>query len=255
MNGFEHHRIDHSSPSAINMWANAPCAFVAKYLLNKKFSFSLAAKAGTIVEEAVVNVLARGWELDRAIEDASAQYNKAAAFGASDSDRKRGEIIPGMIALAVEELKQYGEPEFDGDLFKDHKQKKIELKCNGDNWQLPLIGYLDFYFPKHGLVVDLKTTMRLPSEMSDEHYRQGAIYRAAMGNCGMKFLYVTGKGIKVHEIEDYSSVLAEIKSLLNRQERFLRLGSAELLQSIVPVNQSSYYWSGDRDLRKEIYSI
>lgn len=255
MTGFALHNIDHSSASAINMWCGAPCAFVAKYLLKRQFSFSLAARAGTIVEEAVTNVIAREWTLEKATEEAVAAYNKAAAFGASDAERKRGEAIPAMIEQAVNELKQYGTPEFDADLFKEHKQKKIELLCNGDGWQLPVHGYLDFYFPKHGLVVDLKTTLRLPSEMSDEHLRQGALYRSAMGNCGMKFLYVSGKGVKVHEVTDHVPILAEIKAILNRQERFLRLGDAALLQSIVPLNVSSYYWTGDSDTRKEIYGI
>jgi hypothetical protein len=255
MNGWEKHSLDHSSASAINMWCGAPDAWVAKYLLKKQFSFSLAARAGTIVEEAVVNVLARGWTLDAAIAEAQAQFNKASAFGASDADRKRGEAVPGMITLLVEELKQYGEPTFDADLFKEHKQKKIELMCRGDGWDMPIHGYLDLFYPQHGLVIDIKSTMRLPSEMSDEHLRQGAIYRAAMGNCGMKFIYASGKNIKVYEVTDHIPILAEIKTILSRQERFLRLGDAALLQSIVPLNCNSYYWSEDADTRKEIYGI
>lgn len=254
MNGFSLHNIDHTSPSSINMWAGAPCAWIAKYLFQKKFSFSLAAKAGVIAEDAVVNVIARGWTQEDATAAAVADYTKASAFVSSDADRKRGEAIPGMIDNALTELKQYGEPEFDNDLL-GKKQKKIELLCKGDNWELPVIGYLDFHFPKHGLVVDLKTSMRLPSEMSNEHTRQGVIYRKAMGNAAVKFLYVTGKGSKWHEVPDTGPVLAEVKAILNRQEAFLRLGDAELLRSVIPVQSSSFYWNGDSELRKEMYGI
>lgn len=254
MNGFALHNINHTSPSSLNMWSGAPCAWIARYLFNKKFSFSLAAKAGVLAEDAVVNVIARGWTQEDATAAAIADYAKASAFGVSDADAKRGDAIPGMIDQAITQLKEFGEPEFDNDLL-GKKQKKIELLCKGNDWELPVIGYLDFHFPKHGLVVDLKTTMRLPSEMSNEHTRQGGIYRKAMNNQTVKFLYVTGKGAKWHEITDVNPILSEVKSILNRQEAFLRLGDAELLRSVIPVQASSFYWSGDSAIRKEMYEI
>lgn len=245
------------------MWANAPCAWIAKYLCGKKFKFSHAARAGVLAEDAVVAVLSMGMSAEDAIKAAQKDYAKAIALGCSDADTKRGESIKGMIEMALAELAPYGEPEFnkepiqiiDNNLSLEKKQKKISINCKGDGWELPVIGYLDFHYPQHGLVVDLKTTMRLPSEMSDEHTRQGAIYKQAMGNHTTKFLYVSGKGCKWHEIGETLPVLQEIKSILNRQERFLRAGPLEFLKSIVPVNASSYYWSDDSELRKELYGI
>ena len=252
-NGFEKHGIDHSSASSINMFSNAPCAWVAKYLFNHKLSFGMAARAGTLAEEAVVNVIANGWTEESAIDAAVKAYNKASSLVATDADIKRGKAIPGMISAALEELSQYGEPEFDGGV-TGKQQKKIEIACNGDGWRLPLIGYLDFHFPKHGIVVDLKTTSRMPSVMSDEHTRQGALYRAAMGNQAVKFLYVTGKKASWFDIPDPAPILAEIKTILNRQERLLR-HDAETIRDMVPVISGSFYWSGDSDLRKSIYGI
>lgn len=255
MNGFEMHGIQHTSPSSLNMFATAPCAWVAKYLFGHKFKFSLAARAGVLAEDAVVNILANGWTQDKATEEAIKSYNKSCAFGASDADLKRGDAITGMIENAVTELKGYGQPEFTYQLIGTGKQKKIELLCKGDGWQLPVIGFLDLDYPKHGLTVDLKTTMRLPTIMSDEHMRQGAIYKAAKGNHAVKFLYVSGKSFKWHDIENHLPILAEVKVLLNRQEKFLASGDRDLLKSIVPVNASSYYWSDDSELRKSIYGI
>lgn len=253
MNGFQKHNLDHTSASSINMYAAAPCAWVAKYLYGKKFSFGLAAKAGVLVEAAVVNVLANGWDAQKATADAVAQYNKASAFGASDADTKRGAAIPGMIENALAELAQYGEPEFDTDLM-GKKQKKIELLCKGDGWELPVIGFLDFHYPQHGLIVDLKTTMAAPSTMSAEHTRQGAIYRQAMGNQAVSFLYVTGKKAVWHDVPEPAPILAEVKTILNRQERLLRM-EADDIRAFVPVVAGSYYWSGDEALRKEMYGI
>lgn len=255
LGGFAAHGVTHSSPSSINMWANAPCAWIGKYLLKRQFAFSHAALAGTLAEEAVVNVLGNGWTQEAASCAALASYNKVIAFGASGVDRKRGDAIDGMINIALSELKRYGEPDMTGELIYGKKQKKIELLCKGAGWELPVIGYLDFYFPQHGLVIDLKTTMRLPSEMSDEHLRQGCVYRAAMGNAAVKFLYVSGKDKRIHDIPEPTNALSEVKAILTRQERFLQLGDAETLRSVVPVNAGSYYWAGDSALRREIYGI
>ena len=253
MNGFEKHGLDHTSASQINMYADAPCAWAAKYLFNGAFVFGSAARAGILVEDAVVNVVT-GSDAEKETEVAIAKYNKACGIMATKAEVNRGEAIKGMIEGALEELKPYGEPEFDGDLIKGRKQKSIKINCKGDGWELPVIGYLDFHFPKEGLIVDLKTTMRMPSVMSAEHLRQGSIYKGASGNQAVKFLYVTGKKTKWFDIEDEKPVLAEIKSILNRQEKMLRL-EKDVIKEIMPVNASSYYWTDSEILRQDLYGI
>jgi len=47
-------------------------------------------------------------------------------------------------------------------------------------------GFVDWRFSAHGLIVDLKTTERLPSAIGASHGRQGAVY-ATHGNFGMRF--------------------------------------------------------------------
>lgn len=253
MSGFERHNIKHTSPSSINLFSAAPCAWVARYLFDKKFSFSLAAKAGTIVEDAIVSVLLNGVDAAVAIDSANKEYTKACAFGCSDADRKRGEAISGMIEGGLDELAQYGTPEMPTDIIYGKKQKKIELLCNGDGWKLPVIGYLDLHYPQHGLIIDIKTTMRAPSSLSDEHARQGAVYRASMGNAAVKFLYLTGKKTVVLEVDDPAPILADVKTILNRQERLLRLDASDIL-SIIPV-VNSFYWEGNENVKKELYGL
>lgn len=251
MNGFQKHAIDHSSPSQINMWADAPCAWIAKYLFDKKFSFSNAARAGVLVENAVKFILTGKSTQEEAIEQAYNAYMMQVALTGTEADRNRGQAIRGMIEGAIDALKEYGEPEFT----ETGEQKKVEIVCKGDGWELPVIGFLDFHFPKHGVIVDLKTTMRMPSSMSSSHLRQQAVYQKVIGNQEVKFLYVTGKKAEMFSCEGHDGVLAEIKVIMNRQERFLRIGDKETLKSIVPVNQSSFYWSGDEVIRQELYGI
>lgn len=254
MSGFEKHGLKHTSASQINMYADAPCVWVAKYLFGRRLSFGLAARAGVLVEDAVVNVLADGMSAEDATERAVKEYGKQAAIGTTDAELKRGEAIPAMIELALEALAPYGEPEFDECAINGRKQKQIELVCNGDGWKLPIMGFLDFDYPKHGVTVDLKTTMRLPSSLSRSHARQGAIYKKSRGNHAMKFLYVTGSKSKILDIEDEAVILKEVKAILNRQEKMLRLDSDQI-KDIVPVMSSSFYWTGDEALREEMYGI
>ena len=255
-NGFEMHGINHSSPSALNHWAEAPCSWISQYLYGNKGKFSAAAKAGVLVEEALVNILARGWTAEQAVKAACDGYNRFIAIGATDADLKRGDGIADMIMLALEELKPFGEPEFDRDgITGDAKQKKVEVTCRAENFSIPIIGFIDFHFPKHGKIIDLKTTARMPSEMSSSHLRQQAVYRQAFGNQEVCFLYVTPKKSQMFSPEGHKETLAEIKTILTRQERFLSLGDRELLRSIVPVATDSFYWSGNESTRRTMYGI
>jgi hypothetical protein len=254
-NGFTLHKINHSSPSAINKWVDAPCAWIAQYLYGRKGAFSAAAAAGTFAEQAVSDVILGGMNEQDAIAKAVGDWNKKFPLCFDESATKRRDAIPSMASQAIAELAQYGTPEsVPHGFFKG--QHKISLTCNGDGWTLPIEGYLDFYFPKHGLIVDLKTTFKMPSDMSDSHRRQQSVYSAAMGNMQVKFLYVTPKKSGWLWDDNISNTLSEIKTILNRQERFLRVSpDRDVLRDIVPVNTGSYYWSDDINTRKELYGI
>lgn len=254
MNGFELHGIEHTSPSQINTWANAPCYWMATKLLGHRFPMGPAVFRGSNVEDAVVNIIANGWDAEKAIESAIKRFDQNTALDTSPMvDKERNAIAP-MVELAVEALEEYGVPEFpDRD-----QQHKVELTCVGDGWRLPVIGYLDLFYPDQGLVIDLKTTHRAPSKMSLEHERQAAIYSQALGNQAVKFMYVTPKKVVTHECPDVPSRLQEIKQILNRQERFLKLeAEPQKLKELIPVNAESFRWSHPEaaKTRKELYGI
>ncbi len=252
--GFDKHGLTHSSASQINQWAEAPHMWVAQYLFNKRSTFGAAPKAGVLVEDAVVNVLAKGWTAEAAICFAVAQYSQFISLSGTDTDRKRGDAMPGMIHNALEALKPYGVPEFDGmDERGKPRQKRVDLLCRGNGFDINVTGFLDFVFPDHGLVVDLKTSMKLSTSLSDPHRRQGCIYRKTQGNMAVKFLYVTGSKYAFIDVPEPSDTLAEIKSILTRQNKFLLAGDKELLRDIVPVVSSSYYH--DPAIAKELFNI
>lgn len=249
MNGFELHGIQHTSPSSINTFAAAPDVWVAQKLFGVKSVMGASAARGTVIEEAVVRVLAHGVSVDDAVAQAVGRFNKETALApAEDADDERAMIAP-CTEQAVQALAQYGKPTFKAIGMQD----RIELLCNGDGWKLPVIGYLDLPFPEHGVIIDLKTTSRMPSVMSEAHQRQAAIYAQASGNMAVKFLYVTPKKSAFLECGDVANTLADVKMILNRQERFLRLGDKETLRDVVHFAPDSFYWRGNEMARKELF--
>ena len=250
-NGFEKHGIKHLSNSSISLWESNPAQWVMSYLLKEKRPSSAAMWRGIAVEDGVV-VCLDGGTLTDAVAAALARFDKEITFADEKTEKERAAIAP-MIELAVAELEPYGKPSFS----IDGSQQKVSITCNGDGWKIPIVGYLDLVYPDHGLVVDLKTTMRLPSTMMQSHKRQRCIYqRCVGGNQQVKFLYVTPKKSGWLEDGDVDAELAAGKAHCNRLERFLRVSEdPQYLASIVPVDPTHFYWSDCIDQRKEIFGI
>jgi len=254
MSNFDKHNLKHTSASQINMFSHCAGAWCARYLYGRKFTFGNAARAGVLAEDAVTLILTDALPMDEAIKKAQDSYRAVTVLTGTPSDIKRGEGIEGMIRNAVEVLTPYGKPDFT-DVSDFNGQNEISLMCNGDGWSLPIKGFLDYLYPQHKKSVDLKTTMKMPSQMSVEHKRQGAIYKKATG-MDVEFLYVTPKKSQVFTItdEDMDFHLIEIKNILNRQEKLLGL-DAEFIKDIVPCNLNSFYWSQDKHVANELYGI
>ena len=250
MSGFTDHGIQHGSISNLNKWIEAPDAWVSHYLFGNRGSGSPAMWRGIFTEEAVSDTITETLKIDDAIEKACRAFDTKHDFDDGSADRERNNIEP-MTRLAVEALEPYGKPDFPG----DGEQHKVSMTATGDGWKLNFIGFTDFNFPDHGLIVDLKTTGRMPSVMSKGHQRQRAFYSQASGNAAVKFLYVTPKKVAMLEDGDVAELMAEIKLHLTRQEAFLRLGNKKLLRDIVPVNPDTFYWRGDEAVRKSLYGI
>ena len=251
MSGFEKHGIEHLSASSINLWANAPDVWVMQYLHGKRTPFTSPAPwRGICVEDAVVETLMGGSEKD-AIQKALDKFDKRFLVGDEATTKERAMIEP-MVQLSVEQLMEFGKPEFP----EEGGQNKISITAKGDGWTVPVIGYLDLVYPHHGVVIDLKTTGRMPSTMSAEHQLQRAIYQKAKGgNQSVKFLYVTPKKASMLEDGDPAELLAQAKVQITRMEAFLRTLDKETAKAIVPVQPNSFYWKGNETLRKEFYGL
>ena len=144
---------------------------------------------------------------------------------------------------ALAELRQYGTP--------DGFQEKVEVRL--DDVPVPIVGYIDWRFSDHGLIVDLKTTERFPSQIGDAHGRQGAVYASAHGNFGMRFAYAKpapGKTDKrqvtVYEMsgDDVRRHLAALRAIALSLGRFLSMSNdARELAGLISPDFDSFYWS------------
>lgn len=253
-NGFELHGIGHSSPSSINLWANAPDVYIANKLMGVNWPGSPAMHRGIQVESAAVNILTHGWEYEKALKVALREFEKQTVLWPDrEKVEKEAEAIGGCLEQSIEALLEFGKPHF-----VENDQIKIELDCDLGDFSLPIIGYLDLFYPDEKLIVDLKTTLRMPSVMSIEHNRQAQIYQLAYPDYEVKFLYVTPKKHKILDPYEPEKTLADVKTILRRQERFLRLSdNPQVLADCVPVNPGSFYWGGEAAVtaRKELYDL
>lgn len=250
MNGFERFKISHLSASSINLWVSAPDVWVAKYLLGKGTPMGPAPLRGQCVEQAVVTTLL-GESEETAVKAAVERFDRRWMIGSEDSTKERALIQP-MTRIAVDELAALGQPDFPNGV----DQEKISINANFGDWSIPIWGFLDLVYPQHGLVVDLKTTSRIPSAMSAEHMLQRAIYHRAKGNHAVRFLYVSSKKSAWLEDGDPADLLARAKAQIARMEAFLRnCPDAETARQIVPVNPTSFYWRGAESLRQELYGV
>jgi len=248
MNGFEKHKIGHLSASSINLWVNAPDVWVAKYLHGHKQAFGPAPRRGQCVETAVHMALT-GAPLEKALKAAHDAFDRTFMFGDEKTAKERDMIAP-MAEIAIAELEQFGIPDAGGD-----EQHKISITAKGDGWEIPVIGFLDFTFPQHGLIVDLKTAARIPSVMSPDHQLQRAIYAKAMGNYSVQFLYISAKKASWLEDGDVNETLARAKAHITRLERFLSMHTADEALACVPVCDTSFYWRGDESARREMFGV
>jgi hypothetical protein len=113
-------------------------------------------------------------EIAACIAAAEATFDREMALtsdGRRDAERHN---LAGYVRHGLVELRQYGVPT----AYRD----RVEITL--DDVLVPVVGYLDWRFDQHGLLVDLKTAERLPSAIGNGHGRQGAVYARAHGNYG-----------------------------------------------------------------------
>lgn len=254
MNSFQQHGIAHLSASSLNLARDNLPLWIIRYLGKVKGQQSVNMLAGIAVEEAVARGLDHpDMDEDIIVQFAREEYLKKTALGfdKEDRDNKLQEITgrpaegrkqawDGMVRNALRALRPYGVPTPPEN---GEKQHRIEVFLDGI--PVPLIGYKDFAFDRHGLDIDLKTTARTPTDMSFDHQLQGAVYWQASGNRAQRFAYVTKAKADVLELTPEAAAYAihTATGIAHCLMRFLSLSSdwRELAQLTIP-DYSNFRW-------------
>ena len=189
----EHLMIDynHHSPSSLNQFAASPALFVLERILGLKQVVGSPAHRGVGVEAGVsyglINPKAGEKEC---IEAAYTAYDTVSALSPDERKEKYRGNIPDMVAMALDELRPYGKPtSVQGHITRDFP-----------GLQLPILGYYDFIWEDKGVVVDLKTTERMPSEIKIPHARQVSLYCG--DNQEGRLTYTTPKKCATYRLEN-----------------------------------------------------
>ena len=221
------------SPSSLNLFAASPALFVWERVKGLKQTVGSPAHRGVAVEDGVTAGLADlAAPVKYCIEVAFAKYDTITAMSPDPRREQYRKTIPDMVTAGLAELREYGSP--------TTTQGFVEWKPDG--LKMPIVGYFDYEWANHGILVDLKTTERMPSEIKTGHARQVSLY-AMSDNVDARLAYVTPKKLEVYRLENVRDHRKALYNIAKRVENFLDLSDdPDFFLSITAPDLDSFYW-------------
>ncbi len=242
-------KFERHSPSSLNLFCASPSMFVLEKVLGRRQPVGSPAHRGTAVEDGVTAGL---MDLNKPLEECCAvafkTYDRITALS---GDKRREDFradIPDMVKSSLEELRPYGTP--------SKCQGFVEWKPEG--LKFPIVGYFDYYWEDHGIIVDLKTSEKLPSAIKVAHSRQVALYAATISdNVEARVAYCTPKKRATYRLENTREHLNALHRIALCCEQFLSLSDdPEFFKGITVPDLESFYWNGSaREVAYEIWKI
>ena len=243
----ERHGLKHYSASSCNLFQADPALFVMEKLMGIRSPVGCAAHRGTAAEHGIALGLTKPEApLEECKAAALLEFDRLSALSTDPNREKERDAVPGIVEQGIAELRPYGVP--------SHTQHKIEWKH--PDLPLPFIGFIDFMWEDHGIVVDLKSQLRLSSEIANNHARQVALYCGSMGdNYDGRICYATPKKAATYRVENMRQHVDALVRVAQTIERFLAIApTAEELAKVVVPNVDSFYYS-DRATRQKAFEI
>jgi hypothetical protein len=248
MNAFERHGITHLSASSLSVFAAQPALWCMERLMKRRGPVGCAAHRGTAAEAGIIHGLLKP---DAAIEDCQAvaltEYDRLTALSGDPRRAKERDAVPAIVATAIPTLREYGIP--------DGVQVRVERTLEGV--PVPFLGFIDVRWSQHGMLLDIKSQLRLSSEISAGHARQVALY-AHGTNDAAGIAYCTPQKIGIYRLEDAASHTAAMANIAKRLEAFLSMSDdpATLCAAVCP-DFDSFYWSDahTRAMGREVFGF
>lgn len=239
--------ITRHSPSSLNLFCASPAMFILEKVIGVRQQVGAPAHRGTGVEEGVtLGLLKPDAPLSDCIDAAFKKYDTVSALSGDARRQDYRETIPAMVEHALKELRPYGVP--------SRTQGFVEWKPEG--LALPIVGYFDYEWADHGIIVDLKTTEKLPSQNKVPHARQVALY-ASTDNMDGRLTYCTPKKVATYRVENIREHRNALHQIALRVEKLLSLSDdPQFFKSIIVPDLESFYWGGpNRQLAFEHWGI
>lgn len=179
-------------------------------------------------------------------EAALKEFDRLTALTMDPNRDKERDAVPGIVEQGLTELRPYGVP--------SHTQHKIEWRH--PDLPLPFVGYIDFMFDDHAIIVDLKSQLKLSSQIANNHARQVALYCGATGdNFDGRVTYATPKKAATYQVENMRQHVEALVRIAKSIEKFLSVSDdpAELAAMVIP-NVDTFYYS-DAATRQRAFEI
>ena len=253
-NPFEVHGISHLSASNINLFVTDKAKWIAQYLFKMRDETSPSAIRGNVLEHCLNLIKSNNDEIrsgSKYVEHhvLHKKFNMDCVAEGFDLDDEKVQKEADKLFKYFENMNY---------CFADCKkfnqyQQKIFLNI----WDLPVpfIGYTDFI--TNDEVIDLKTTLRMPSEPSEGHKRQLAMYQMAYQdkNCSLYYVSPTKYRKFRHSKRELQYYSEQTKQICFAIQKFLSISNdKEELASLVYPDYDSWMWSENFKLKaKEIW--
>lgn len=247
MNAFEKYGLAHLSPSSCNTFASSPAAFILQKCLKRNNPVGPAAHRGTASESGIAHgLLNSDASVEECVAVAREQFNTLTALTQDPRTDKERDAIPGFVKMGLKELRPYGIPSS----LQGHVSHTVE------GLSVPIIGYYDFEWEHKGVLIDLKTTHRLPSKITLPHARQVSLYKMVRGdNLSARISYTTPVKVATYELENYREHLTALERVALTIQKFLSISDDPLeLASLVVPDVDSFYFN-DPVTRQEVFEI
>ena len=236
------------SASKLNLFSACPSMFVVEYLIGERQAVGAPAHRGSAVEDGVSYGLKNlDAPLHDCIEVAQIKYDSLSVLSGDPRHEKYRETLGGMVTAALKELREYGKP--------DGMQGLVEWKPEG--LKLPIVGYYDYEWSHHGILGDLKTTEKMPSQIKVGHARQVSLY-AESDNIDARLIYCTPTRLEVYGLENVRRHRDALHKIALSVENFLALSDdPEFFVNITVPDLDSFYWANPpaRQLAYEIWGV
>jgi hypothetical protein len=243
----------HSASSA-NKFVNVPQLFVADKIMGIKQPYGDQAIRGNNSESLAYYMMAKDPTKDQAIDYATKKWKK---LGGQSDDELQFAVDCGFRIAEELESRQLKRPEkYQERVFNDGKEFGLKYGIHG---------FLDFSYFKNvpmPLVIDIKTTKRVPSSLetcSYDHILQQSLYWKLSGqNRKFALLYVSNKKTNYLEIPDAMlrkgwEIIYHNMKLIERVDDMCK-SKADWLLSFPYPDLSSFYFS-DKKFKEQITKL